>query len=218
MVVVERVFLRPLYRRGMLLPIISTIGLSFVIESLINMIWGPVGKTFPSVLGAKPIHAGDIVLVPELLWIVGIGTATALLLFLFLSRTKSGLAMRSAALDRTAASLMGISVARTYALAFFASGAMAAIAGGLIAPVTYMRPTMGLQLSLLGFIGALIGGLGSVQGAFVGGIVVGAAQNLAVVYISPSYKDVIAYVILGAFLVVRPTGLFGEEGVGVREV
>jgi branched-chain amino acid transport system permease protein len=156
--------------------------------------------------------------VPELLWIVGIGTVLALGLFLWLARSKAGVAMRSAALDRTAASLLGIPVARAYTLAFFASAALAAIAGGLIAPITYMRPTMGLQLSLLGTIAALIGGLGSVQGALVGGLLVGATQNLAAVYIDPSYKEITAYVILAVFLLCRPAGLFGEEGVGVREV
>ena len=126
--------------------------------------------------------------------------------------------MRSAALDRTAASLLGIPVAAAYTLAFFAAAALAAVAGGLIAPITYMRPTMGLQLSLLGTIAALIGGLGSVQGAFVGGVLVGVTQNLASVYIDPTYKEITAYVVLAGFLVCRPTGLFGEEGVGVREV
>jgi branched-chain amino acid transport system permease protein len=217
MVLVE-VALRPLYSRGMLFAIISTIGLAFVIEGLIDVIWGAVGKTFPSVLGSSPIFLGEIVLVPELLWIVAIGVVISFAMYLFLSRTKAGIAVRSAALDRTAASLLGISVHRAYSLAFFTAGSLAAVAGALIAPVTYMRPTMGLQLSLLGFIAALIGGLGSIQGAFIGGIVLGAAQNLAVIFISPSFKEVIAYVILAVFLLTRPTGLFGEEGVGVREV
>jgi branched-chain amino acid transport system permease protein len=210
--------LRPLYARGMLLAVISTIGLAFVIEGLIDLGWGAVGKTFPSVLGSTPIVFGTVVLVPELLWIVAIGIVVSLALYLFLSRTRAGVAVRSAALDRTAASLLGISVHRAYSLAFFAAGSLAAVAGALIAPVTYMRPTMGLQLSLLGFIAALIGGLGSIQGAFLGGIILGAAQNLAVVFISPSFKEVIAYVILAVLLLVKPTGLFGEEGVGVREV
>jgi branched-subunit amino acid ABC-type transport system permease component len=202
----------------MLLPMISTIGLSFAIQAFIGFQWGQIGKTFPPAFPVMPFSLGGVILVPALLWIGFIGAGAAVIVFLFLRFTSSGMAMRSVALDRTASSLLGIPVSRSFTYTAFASGALAAIAGILIAPVTYMQPTMGLQLSTLGFVAALIGGLGSIHGAFLGGLLLGVAQNVAVLIINPSLKDVVAYVLLAVFLVVRPTGLFGEEGLRVREV
>jgi branched-chain amino acid transport system permease protein len=218
MVVVERVALRPLYNRGFLPPIISTIGLSFAIESVITLIWGPLGKTFPSTLGENTFKVLGVTLVPQSLWILLIGIMLTLLIHWFLVNTKVGTAMRATAHSPALARLMGIPADRMFAGAFFLAGAFGALAGLLVAPTTYMTPTMGLPLGLAGFVAAAIGGFGSIHGAFIGGLIVAVASNVATLYVDPALHDVITYVVFALFLVFRPMGIFGEEGAGVRGV
>lgn len=218
MVVVERIALRPLYRRGFLPPIISTIGLSFVVESIITLVWGPLGNTFPSTLGDGTFKILNITLVPQSLWIIAIGIVLTIALHRFLVGTKAGTAMRATAHSPLLATLVGVPSGRMFAGAFFLAGAFGALAGLLVAPTTYMQPTMGLPLGLSAFIAAAIGGFGSIQGAFIGGLVVGVAGNIATLYVDPNLHDVTTYVVFALFLLLRPNGIFGEEGVGVREV
>lgn len=218
MSLVERIALRPLYRRGFLPPIIATIGLSFVLESVITLIWGPVGMAFPSTLGQKTFKLAGITLVPQNLWIVLIGIVLTVAIHWFLVDTRAGTAMRATAHSPALAGLMGVPVERMFTGVFFIAGAFGALAGLLVAPTTYMLPTMGLNLALAGFIAAAIGGFGSIPGAFVGGLVIGVVENIATLYVTPGLNDAIPYAVFALFLLFRPRGIFGEEGAGVRDV
>jgi branched-chain amino acid transport system permease protein len=216
-VVAERVALRPLYARGELYTYVSTIGLGFAIQSAILTVWGPIPKSVPSMFGDVPVVIGSLRIVPQVVCVLVISLALALATHLFLTRTRVGTAMRAAAQDRTVASLLAINPNHMYGLAFFLSGVLAAVAGILIAPIGVLQPTLGLSLGLPGFIAALIGGLGSMSGAVVGGLLLGIAQSLAVFVVPPKYAQLALYAILTVVILVRPSGIFGEETIEARQ-
>jgi len=215
--VVERVALRPLYRRGELFTFISTIGLGFAIQSGIQWIWSPIPRIVPSVLGSDPVTIFGLRIVPQTFWILMISLMLGAAAYGFLGYTKLGTAMRAAAQDREVAGLLGINVNVVYSLAFFISGILGAFAGILIAPVTFLSPTLGFSIGLPGFIAALVGGLGSMPGAICGGLILGIAQAMAIFIIAPRYRDFILYAILVLVVLARPSGLFGEETVQSRQ-
>jgi branched-chain amino acid transport system permease protein len=126
--------------------------------------------------------------------------------------------MRTLARDQEVASLFGINASRLFFVAFALSGVLAGAAGGLIGPEQGLNPTMGLSLGLAGFSAAVVGGLGSAQGALVGGMLIGVVGTLAVLYITPSYKDAVAYALLILVLIARPQGLLGEVTAKLRRV
>lgn len=216
--VVERLALRPLYKHGIVFAIMSTVGLSVTIQSVIQLIWGPVARVLPRmtsadtavVLGVRVSPSQGINLLVGLLLIAG--------LVWLLERTKVGRGMRTVARDRDVAALLGISAARLFFLSFVMSGALAAIAGGLVGPDQGLTPTMGLPLGIAGFTAAVIGGLGSPLGALFGGMFLAVAENLAVLYLTPDYKDAVAFCLLVVVLLIRPQGLLGESGATARTV
>lgn len=215
---VERLAWRPLYRHGVVYPIVSSIGLSVAIQAVIPLIWGPQPLVLPSLVSKAPLElAGVRVTLAELA-----DLAIVLLLCLgtvwLLNRTKMGRGMRTLAKDQEVAALFGINASRLFFAAFALAGVLAGVAGGLIGPTQGLTPTMGLTLGLAGFTAAVVGGLGSAQGALLGGMIIGVIGNLAVVYLTPSYKDAVSYALLIAVLLIRPRGLFGEAGASLRRV
>lgn len=216
--IVERLALRPLYRFGTVYAIMSTIGLSVALQSLIQLVWGPVALVIPrlvpgeafTILGFRLSLAQIFNLVLALVLILG--------MVLLLERTKIGRGMQTVARDRELASLLGIRPSQLFFLAFALAGVLAAVAGALIGPDQGLTPTMGLPLGIAGFTAAVIGGLGSPLGALAGGMVLAVAQNLAVLYLTPDYKAALAYGLLVLVLLVRPQGLFGEAGALARRV
>lgn len=215
---IELIAIRPLYRLGELYTFITTIGLGFAIQSGIQQIWGPFVRVMPNPFGDRAITVMGLRVVPDKIWILCIAVLLTGALFLFLAKTKYGTAMRACAQDSRVASLLGIEVGRMYSGAFFLSGAVGAFAGILIAPITYLQPTMGLQLGAPGYIAALLGGLGSMPGALIGGFVLGVVQAVSVLIIDPRYSPVATYVVFVIVLLVRARGIFGEEAVQGRLV
>jgi branched-chain amino acid transport system permease protein len=216
--VVEFLALRPLYKKGELYTFISTIGLGFAIESGIQQVWGPYVTTLPNPFDSAPFTFFGIKIVPDKLYVLAMAVALTIALLVFLKRTKYGTAMRACAQDRRVASLLGIKVNHMYSAAFMLSGGVGAFAGIMIAPMTYMQPTMGLQLGIPGYIAALIGGLGSIHGALIGGLILGVVQACSVLIIDPRYGPIATYVVLGVVLLFKAKGLFGEEDIQGRLV
>jgi branched-chain amino acid transport system permease protein len=147
-------------------------------------------------------------------------TAIAIALMIFLSRTMAGKAIRAVIQDRQSARLMGINVERTYLLTFALGSALAGVAGALLAPIYTLSPYIGGNFILAAFAVVVLGGLGSVPGAFIGGILVGVMEAFAGYYIDPALKQAIWFIIFVVVLVVRPSGLMGQAGaeeVGLRE-
>ncbi|HWA44154.1 MAG TPA: branched-chain amino acid ABC transporter permease [Hypericibacter adhaerens] len=215
---VEFVAIRPLYRLGELYTFITTIGLSFAIQSGIQQIWGPFVRVMPNPFGDRAVKVLGLRVVPDKIWIFSIAILLTGVLFVFLAKTKYGTAMRACAQDSRVANLLGIKVGRMFSGAFFLSGMVGAFAGILIAPITYLQPTMGLQLGVPGYIAALLGGLGSMPGALIGGFILGIVQAVSVLVIDPRYSPIVTYVVFVIVLLVRARGLFGEETVQGRLV
>jgi len=151
---------------------------------------------------------GKITLIPQNLWIIGIISALVISLYFFFFRSLTGKVMRAVAQDRETASLMGISVNRMIGMIFGLSAIMGGLAGILLAPIIYVAADIGLPLVLKAFMGAVIGGFGSLPGALIGGVVIGISENLSAFYISSDYKDVISFAVLIAILIFKPAGLF----------
>jgi branched-chain amino acid transport system permease protein len=190
--------------------VIGTLAVAIIIRNLALLIWGPDVQLFPSPVGSKPIDLGGLRLLPQDILIVVTGICLMLLLQYMLRYTKSGKALRAVAQDRMAASLMGVDVERSDALAFATSAALGGAAGILIAPLFFTSFSMGAGIGLKGFISAVVGGLGNVPGAIAGGFFLGLTESIVSGKISSGYRDAISFVVLILVLWLKPTGLFSR--------
>lgn len=210
-VVLERLVVRPLWNRGstMFVMILATLAAQIVIERLALLAAGDQPRTLPVFTDRPPMRILGLAINFQFLWIVACSLLVIVLLALFFSSTKTGKAMRACSINRDAAALQGIPVSRMLALAFALSAALGAFAGILITPTQYTAFNVGVPFAISGFIAAIVGGFGRPLGAFTGGILLGVAQALAIVFLGSAFKNVAALSILLLFLFVRPTGLLG---------
>lgn len=209
---IERVAYRPLRHAPRLAPLITAIGVSLLLQNAGQLVFGADPKFFPPLLESREVLRIGALAVSNIQLTV---VATALLLMagleLVVMRTRFGRAMRAVSVDAPAASLMGVNVDRVIAGTFVLGSALAAAAGilvGLSNPK--IEPLMGLLPGLKAFVAAVLGGIGSIPGAMVGGLLLGVVETLVSAYLSSTYRDAIAFVILIAILIYRPTGLFGS--------
>ncbi|MFZ0215644.1 MAG: branched-chain amino acid ABC transporter permease [Candidatus Dormiibacterota bacterium] len=215
-VAIERIAYRPLRNAPRLAPLITAIGMSFILEGIMFIWKGPVNVPFPNLLpqghlvllGAPIAIKGLIVIASALILVV--------LLFTFINSTKLGRAMRATAQDRDAAQLMGIDINRTIAATFFIGAVLAAAGGmafGLYFPsLVYWQ--LGFQQGLNAFTAAVLGGIGNVQGAALGGLVIGLVRTFNDGYGNSAWTDIIVFAILVVVLTFRPTGLLGTREPG----
>jgi branched-chain amino acid transport system permease protein len=195
-----------------LMQMFATFGLIIVFQNAILSATRGEPKTVrTAVSGATFDVLGVAVSVPRFIVLVA-AALLSLALVVFLRRTLAGTAMRAVAQDRRTASLMGINVHRVYLLTFGLSAALAALAGGLLSPVYTATPQIGFNFVLPAFAVVVLGGLGSVTGSLVGGILVGVVEALSGYYLDPSLKQAIWFSLFVVALVVRPAGLFGQVG------
>jgi len=208
--VVEWVAVRPFSRSGRTVLLLSTIAVAMVLDQGAQILFGPETKPFHSDVSAwrLPVGGGSIGVLDFL--ILAVGGGTALLLHLFLSRTRIGWAVRATAQDRDAALQMGVDVDRVSRISFAMAGALAGVSGFLVG--LYYRsvhPTMGFAAGLKGFTAALLGSLGNIPGAIGGAYLLGIVESLGVAWLGSSYRDLIAIGLLIGVLLLRPGGLFG---------
>jgi branched-chain amino acid transport system permease protein len=211
-VVIERTVVRPLWDRKatMFVMILATLAAQIVIERMTLIIAGDQPKTLPQFTDLPPLRLGGIVVSYQFLWIVATSLLLIAVLDQFFKRTKTGKAMRACAVNREAAALQGINVSRMLALSFALSAALGAMAGVLITPTQYTAFNVGVPFAISGFIAAIVGGFGRPLGAFVGGIMLGLAQSIAIVAFGAGLKNVAALSVLLIFLFIRPGGILGE--------
>jgi branched-chain amino acid transport system permease protein len=207
---IERV-MRPLERRDLGLMLIGTIGAGIALEGAAQLIWGSVGTAVPFPVSSAPIHVAGVLINPYDLVVIAVATAVMLVLHAFLTRSKAGIALQAAAMDRDAATAVGIDVARCNARAFAIGAGLAALAGGLIGPLTYVQVGMGSSIGLRGFAAAILGGFGSIPGAIAGGLAFGLIEEFAQGSSYGAYTDVITFVAFALVLMVRPGGLLGDH-------
>lgn len=211
---IERVFYRPLLKSGGgytvagMAMVICGFGMAIVLQNVAFLIWGPKPRPFPVTFG-MPIELGNVTLPASYAWIVGAALVLMVALHLFLKKTRLGLAVRAVAGNKDIAYLMGINVPMTISVIFGVACALGAAAGVLVGPINYVQVLMGVGILVKAFAAAVIGGFGSLPGAVLGGLLVGVAESLGAGYLSGSYKDIYAFVLLIVVLMLRPTGFFG---------
>jgi len=212
-VAIERVAYRPLRHAPRLTPLITAVGMSFVLEGIMFLWRGPFNLHYPNVLPPASIEiggSGGPAITSKDLAVIAIAVVLMVALTLFVERTKLGKAMRATAQDRDAAELMGIDINRTIAATFFI-GALLAGAGGMIFGLYYNTITFdqGFTAGLVAFTAAVFGGIGNIQGAALGGLVIGMIQSLSDGYFDTAWTQVLIFAILVLVLVFRPTGILG---------
>jgi branched-chain amino acid transport system permease protein len=191
--------------------IIITIGASILLRGLASLIWDKKIHAVPAFSGEAPVRLAGATLLPQTLWVLGTTVVTVALLWWFFNRTLTGKAILAVSHNRLAAQLMGISVRRVLLVSFGLSAALGALAGVLIAPISFTSWDVGVMLGLKGFAAAILGGMGSGPGAIVGGLALGLIESLGAGYLSSAYKDVFAFVIILAALIFLPDGLAGRR-------
>ncbi|MGI6183397.1 MAG: branched-chain amino acid ABC transporter permease [Candidatus Fimadaptatus sp.] len=213
-IVIQRVALTPFARRGLPLvySLIATIGSSIVIQNAMLLVMGSQTRRFPTVMEGVFVDLWGCRVSALTLLIIGLSIALIAALSLFLRLTRLGQGMRATAQNRFAATLMGIPAGRIVALCFFLGGALAAVAG-ILASMNYRSVdiSVGTSMGVKAFAATVLGGIGSVSGAALGGLLIGVIEVLVAGYINASLRDMAAYVILIAILIVRPCGLLGQR-------
>jgi branched-chain amino acid transport system permease protein len=208
----EKFAVEPARGASVITLIIITIGASIFLRGLATLVWDKKLHVLQSFSGDAPIALAGATLLPQSLWVIGVTLVIVLALSWFFGRTLLGKAMLATSHNRLAAQLVGINVRHVLLLSYGLSAALGAIAGILIAPISFTTYDVGVMLGLKGFAAAILGGLGSGVGAVVGGIVLGVAESMSAGYVSSAYKDAIALVITLAVLFFMPSGLFGKRG------
>jgi branched-chain amino acid transport system permease protein len=192
--------------------ILLTIGIAITMSASVLFFIGRSGYVLPPLGGKGAFVIFGAVLQNHAMWLIVIALGITAALKLFYHRTTIGLAMMGASIDADGAATIGIDVSRMSTLTFILGGVLGAIAGILATPLSSIDFSMGINLTLKGFAAAILGGLSNPLGAAVGGLTMGLVESLSVVAVSSSYKDVIAYTILIAIMIVMPNGMLGRAG------
>ncbi len=209
-VLMERVVFYPLRNTPPLQDKIAAIGIMLFLEALIQFIWGAEYRSMPTPFGRVVEFLGITVTTQRIL-IIAAAVIIMLLLYLFLKKTMTGAAIIAMSQNREGAFLSGINANKTAMLTFFISGALAAVASSISAPINLVFPGMGHLVILKAFVIIIIGGMGSIPGAIIGGYILGFSESLGAAFISNDYKDLIAFILLIMILTLRPKGLFARE-------
>src|SRR5579863_2527066 len=211
-ILVERVLVRRLYGRDPLYSLLLTFGLAFMIEDGTRFIWGPQGKpvTIPPFL-AQPLSNELFFITGYRLFMVAMVMIAVVLLFLLLRYTRLGVRIRAGTLDLETVAALGINVQMLRSLNFAVGIFLAGLSGVLAAGQLGLEPTMGTGLLMPSFIAIIVGGIGSLPGTLVGGLLIGVASGLTAVFY-PAASEAVIYVMMAVVLLIRPRGLLGEEG------
>lgn len=213
-IIIEKIAYKPLRKAPPLTILITAIGVSYFLQSLALIIFGSNQRNFPNIpfINVSPVTMGSIMIRGESISTLGIALITMCLLTVFIQKTKIGKAMRAVSEDKEAAELMGISVDKTITITFAIGSGLAALAGiffgstyGFIGAYTGSMP------GIKAFVAAVFGGIGSIPGAMIGGLLLGVIENLSKAYISTELSDAIVFTSLILVLLVKPTGLLGKK-------
>ena len=215
-IVIDKVALEPLRKKKSppIASLITTIGISNIITNLLIIFLGSEKRNFPSVFGEGTVMLGKfpISITQIMMFVVSVLLMGILMFIVF--KTKIGLAMRACEQNPKAANLMGVNVNFIISFTFFLAGVSATIAGALVSGYyQIVYPNMGFMAGLKAFAAAVLGGIGSLPGALIGGLMVGVSESMAATFLGSTYRDSIAFIILILVLLLRPQGLFGRKGI-----
>ena len=211
-VLIEKIAYKPLRKAQPLAVLITAIGMSFFLQSSSLLIFGSTPIPFQSVIPNENIKVGTVVISSITLVTLVVTAVAMILLTLFINKTKLGSAMRAVSEDKGAAELMGINVNSTISMTFAIGSVLAAVAGILyISQYQSMKPTLGALPGIKAFVAAVLGGIGSIPGAMLGGILLGLIESVSKAYISTELADAIVFGVLIVVLLFRPSGLLGKK-------
>lgn len=211
-VTIEKLAYKPLRFRPKLTILITAIGVSLFLEFGGQLVFGPDPKSFPTLLPSTIlINSPNLVLTSTPVIVIGTAVALMILLRFIVQKTRMGTAMRAVSYNQTAASLMGINISTVISFTFVLGSSLAAAAGILYGSLyPSINPLMGVFPGLKAFISAVLGGIGNIPGAAVGGFIIGLLETFVTGYLSPTYRDAISFAILIMILLFRPSGIFGR--------
>ena len=208
--VIERFAFRPLRGTPPVIPLLSSIGFSMLLQDTATNIWGSERTQFPPSIRALSFEVGPVLVSSVQVVILGTAVVLMVVLQLLLRRTAIGRGMRAVAENPETAGILGVDAGRVIVATFFASGALAGAAGMLVGlTFSVISPFIGIEIGLKGVAAMVVGGAGNIQGAMLAGPLLGIAEVLSVAYLGAAHRDVVVYGLLILVLVVRPTGLLG---------
>ena len=209
---VERVLIRPLYGRSPDDPLLLTFGLSLVLVELVRVIWGKFGLTFdpPKVL-AGAVNLGFTMFPLYRLFVIAVTAVVLVALWLFLVKTPIGLVIRAGSRDPLMVRALGFDLGRIWLLVFGIGSGLAGLAGVLAGPMRGVYAEMGVTMIIESFVVVVVGGMGSLPGAVVAGLLIGQVVSLTTFFV-PKMAEIMVFIFMAAVLLIRPSGLFGEEG------
>ena len=213
-ILIEGLAYKPLRGTPSLAVLITAIGVSYFLQNTAQLIWSSSPKNFTSIVNIKPmaVFGGQLTITGEVIVTVLTAVLVMIVLTWFTTRTKMGKAMRAVSEDRDAAQLMGINVNQTISMTFAIGAGLAAVAGVLLcSTVPMLQPTTGSMPGIRAFTAAVFGGIGSIPGAMIGGILLGIIENFAKAYLSTQFSDAIVFGVLIIILLVKPAGLMGKQ-------
>lgn len=214
-VIIERFAYRPLRGAPRITALITAIGVSLLLQALAQLFWGAAPQFFPTMFRLGTVNAGDLRLSANYLVLLGASLFLMVVLWYVVTRTRTGKAMRAVSFDRDAAALMGINVNRIISFTFALGSALAAAAGLLVTALTNVKidPYIGVMPGLKAFVAAVLGGIGSIPGALIGGMVMGVAETFVGASKYSTWRDAIAFLLLILILIFKPTGITGKATV-----
>ena len=213
-VLIEGLAYKPLRGVPSLAVLITAIGVSYFLQNAAQLIWGSAPKNFKSIVTMKPLvlFGGQLTITGEVIYTILASVLIMVALTLFINKSRMGKAMRAVSEDRAAAQLMGINVNQTISTTFAIGSALAAVAGVLLcSTVPTLMPTTGSMPGIRAFTAAVFGGIGSIPGAMLGGILLGIIETFSKAYLSTQFSDAIVFMVLIVILLVKPAGLLGKQ-------
>jgi branched-chain amino acid transport system permease protein len=211
-VLMERLLIHPLLDKPGwdVTPLVVTLGISIFLQNFALKVWGERFKNVPYFIEGTMETAGFRIAYQRILILV-VAATVMFGFWMYVKKSRFGIALRATAQDRESATILGINSHRIYMLTFGISSALAALAATMLAPLFLINPWMGIPPQLKAFIVVVLGGLGSFEGAILGGFLLGTIESLAIVFLSSEWKDVVSFLVLILILIIRPSGFFGTK-------
>ncbi|MGH7322296.1 MAG: branched-chain amino acid ABC transporter permease [Candidatus Rokuibacteriota bacterium] len=208
---VERFAIRPLIGKAWQLPILSTLGISIIMQNGAILVWTPNPRTVIVETANRSINVLGVVVTYQRLIIILLALAVFAALHYFVQKTKTGKAMRAVSQNKEACEVLGIDVGRISTIAFALGAGLSGLGGAIVAPVMAIHPAMGILVVIKCFAAVIMGGFGNIHGTILASFILATVESFAVAHASLQYKDVFAFVVMIAILLVRPHGMFGRK-------